>query len=292
MGGDGLPDMDLFWNGWDARAEAEYLKACINGYFGPAKDAKAVIAISGGLDSIVTAYLTTEALGGDRVLGVYLPENDCPNPVDERHARSAAYDLGIELLTYDMTPILSEITKQMPKLIERDGSGNYKHPNAYGNVKARLRTPIMARAVAQTQDVDARFIGTSDRSELLLGYYTKDGDNTGDVKPIQGLYKTQVRKLGRELGVDEEIIKKPSSANLVKGVTAEGEMGLRFEWADPALYHLFDCGFIELPESDMARRMERDAGIDDRIAKSVLKRYLSSQHKRDQPVSFPPFWAI
>jgi len=280
--------MDLFWKDWDARAEAEHLKENINHYFGPAKDAKAVIAISGGLDSVVTAYLTTEALGSDRVVGVYLPENDCPNPVDERHARSAAYDLGIELLTYDLTPILNEITKQMPKLVERDDSGNYRYPNAYGNVKARLRTPIMARAVAQTQDVDARFIGTSDQSELLLGYYTKDGDSTGDVKPIQNLYKTQVRKLGRELGVEEGVIKKPSSANLVKGVTAEDEMGMRYEWIDPTLYHLFDCGFIDLPEDDMIQRMEEEAGIDGRIAKSVLKRYISSQHKRDSPVAFPP----
>jgi len=179
----------------------------------------AVLGLSGGIDSAVTAALCRRALG-ENVLGLIMPcESD---PQDEQHAREFAQSIDLVTLTVRLEGAFHELLKVLP-----GGLGA-----ARANLKPRLR---MTALYHFANSLDYLVVGTGNRSELMVGYFTKYGDGGADMLPLGGLYKTQVRKLAAELGLPEWVIEKAPSAGLWEGQTDEEELGVEYEKLDLAL---------------------------------------------------------
>lgn len=220
-----------------------------------------VLGLSGGLDSSTAAYLCVKALGRRRVLGLLMPDGATP-PQDLADARLVARRLGIPHRLFDLSPLCERIFP----LLRGDR-------NARGNVKARLRMVLLYYA-ANSRNL--LVVGTSDRSELLMGYFTKYGDGGADLLPLGGLFKTQVRELARYLGVPEHIVSKPSSPGLWPGQTAEGELGVSYELLDSILHLRLDLG--RDPPS-----IQRELGVSRGLVERLLRRVEETEHKRKPP---------
>ena len=190
----------------------------------------AVIGLSGGIDSALTAYLAAEALGADKVLGLLLPEKGITSKEDIDDAMEVAKLLGIEHKTIDISKILTIFSSLIPDFDEKNLLAN-------GNLKARTRMCIL---YYHANLMHRMVVGTGNKTELLLGYFTKYGDGGVDIEPIGGLYKTQVRALSRYIGVPPRIIEKTPTAGLWHGQTDEGELGVTYEAADRILAMLVD----------------------------------------------------
>ena len=190
----------------------------------------AVIGLSGGIDSALTACLTVEALGSDKVLGLLLPEKGITTEQDIDDAMEVVKLLGIEHKTIDISKVLNSFSSAIH---------NFDKNNlvAYGNLKARTRMCIL---YYHANLMRRMVVGTGNKTELLLGYFTKYGDGGVDIEPIGGLYKTQVRALSRYVGVPDRIIEKAPTAGLWPGQTDEGELGITYEVADKLLTMLVD----------------------------------------------------
>ena len=187
---------------------------------------KAVIGLSGGLDSAVIAYLAKEALGAENVYGIILPSKTIGKE-DVEDAQEIIKTLGINLIEIDITLMVDSLLaslKDTNKIRE-------------GNVMARTR---MIALYDQAAKYKALVLGTSNKTELLLGYFTKYGDGGVDLEPLGDLYKTQVRQLAKDLRVPDGIIKKVPTAGLWPGQTDEGELGFTYEEVDKLLYHMLD----------------------------------------------------
>lgn len=187
-----------------------------------------VLGLSGGIDSATVAALAVKALGSSNVLALIMPEDNSTPREDHNDAMSFAKNLGIEHKIVNITRAADCVFSAVscPKSRVADG-----------NVKARLRM-IMLYYYANAQ---GRIVaGSGDRSELLIGYFTKYGDGGADILPIGGLFKTQVRELAKALGVPRSIVKKKSSPRLWNGQTAEGELGMNYEQVDLILHLLMD----------------------------------------------------
>jgi len=220
-----------------------------------------VLGMSGGLDSTVTAYLTAEALPNNRVLALIMPDYHTTPQGDVKDAEEVAKKLGVKRRLIDITPIHEAFLKHLKGELV-----------AEGNLRARIRMCILYYHA----NLERRLvIGTGDRSELLIGYFTKYGDGGVDILPLGGLYKTQVRELGRHLGVPNKIVEKRSSPRLWAGQTAEGELGLPYETIDPILHLLYDRG---LKPDEAAERIGDRQAVD-----RVLEMYRFSGHKRSTP---------
>jgi len=178
----------------------------VNGY---------VIGLSGGLDSAVAAALMSQK---GEVYGVLMPTKATPQR-DIEDAITLADQLGI---TYSIIPI-DEIVAKFP--------GSYD-PKVRGNIAARVRMTVLYTLANES---DLLVVGTSDKSEYELGFFTKWGDGAADIYPIIHLYKTEVRQLAKELGIPKSIIDKPSSPALIEGQTAEGEIGFSYDEIDSML---------------------------------------------------------
>jgi NAD+ synthase len=179
----------------------------------------AVIGLSGGLDSAVAMYMATEALGSSRVTAVFLPYGKL-NDTDRNFAKEAVEGAGVELREVGITSFVDSLP------LETEGM-------AKGNVQARARM-IVLYAMANREN--GLVVGTSNKTELLLGYFTKYGDGAADIYPLGDLYKTQLRSLAEELGIPRSIIDRPPSAGLFEGQTDEGELHLPYPILDQILY--------------------------------------------------------
>lgn len=184
--------------------------------------AKVVIGISGGIDSAVVAYLAVAALGAENVVGVRLPYRTSSADSLE-HAHLVTQALGIEERTVDISGAVDGYAA---------ASGIATTPQRLGNVMARMRMVALFDVGAA---LDAIPLGTGNKSERLLGYFTWHADDAPPVNPIGDLFKTQVRELATSLGVPAAIIAKPASADLVAGQTDEGDFGISYMRADPLL---------------------------------------------------------
>jgi NAD+ synthase len=187
---------------------------------------KVVLGLSGGLDSTVVAYLACRALGRRNVLALSLPYKSS-DPQALRDARKVVRTLAIRSKVIDITPMVDAYYRRFPD----------KDRVRKGNKLARERMSVLYDFSAREK---ALVIGTGNKTEILLGYSTIHGDGAYAFNPIGDLYKSQVRLLAKELGVPQEIIDKPPSADLWKGQTDEDELGATYEEMDRFLYYMVD----------------------------------------------------
>ncbi|MDD3454405.1 MAG: NAD+ synthase [Methanothermobacter sp.] len=199
-----------------------------------------VLGLSGGIDSTVTAYLCKEALGPDRVLGIIMPTGTT-SPIDVKHARMVAEILGIENETIQIGPLI----EPFKFLCYHRGTRL-----ARGNLKARMRMIIL---YYHSNSLNRLVAGTGNRTELLVGYFTKYGDGGVDILPIGCLYKGQVKLLAEKLGVPVEIIEKTPTAGLWYGQTDEEELGIKYPILDRILYLMVDRGLDDQSISEMIK---------------------------------------
>ena len=223
---------------------------------------KAVLNLSGGVDSSLSCFLTAEALGGENVLALLLPYRTSV-PESAEHARQVIGLTGVSSKTIDITPMVEPYFEQFQQMSDV----------RRGNVMARMRMIVLYDHSVQWEGLP---IGTSNKTELLLGYGTLFGDMASAVNPLGDLYKTQVRQMARAVGVPEAIIQKAPSADLWVGQTDEGELGFTYAEVDKLLYLLVDERYK--PEEAIA------AGFDPKFVETVVQRIRASQFKRMPPI--------
>lgn len=187
-----------------------------------------VIGLSGGLDSSVVAYLSVKAVGNDKVLGLVLP-SETTSYEDIKDAVTVSKELGIEYRVIS----IDELVKPFPQLCPECGKSDL----AKGNLKARIRMMIL---YYHSNSMNRLVAGTSNRTELFVGYFTKYGDGGVDILPIGDLYKTGVRQIANYLDIPQNIIKKAPAAGLLTGQTDEKELGIKYELLDKILYLMID----------------------------------------------------
>ena len=185
---------------------------------------RAVLGLSGGVDSAVSAYLAARALGPENVFAIRMPYS-LSSPESLAHAQLVADDLSISCETIEITAMVDGYLTTQP---DADAT-------RIGNVCARCRANIL---FDQSAKRGALPIGTGNKTERLFGYYTWHADDSPPINPLGDLYKTQVWQLAEALGVPKEIIHKPPTADLVKGQTDEGDIGISYRDADRILIHL------------------------------------------------------
>ncbi|MCL2135213.1 MAG: NAD+ synthase [Candidatus Bathyarchaeota archaeon] len=227
-----------------------------------------VLGLSGGIDSATTAALCSKAIGSQNVLALLLPEEETKKQEDINDAKDVAKQFNIETQTVDISPALERIYTTIPVYDQKDQI-------CKGNIKARTRMIFLYYYANKFNKI---VCGSSDKSETLMGYFTKWGDGAADIAPIMDLYKTQVRKLAINLGISERIALKPATPALWPNQSAEDEMGIKYETLDLILYGL---------ERFMAiNKIANQLNVDQSIVEAVKKRWLANEHKRQLPITF------
>jgi NAD+ synthase len=224
--------------------------------------ARAVVGLSGGIDSALSCVLAAEALGAQNVLAIRMPYRTS-SPESLEHAQLVIDVLGVPGDTVDITPMVEPLFERFPDIT----------PLRRGNAMARARMIVL---YDQSAAWNGLVVGTSNKTELLLGYGTLFGDMASAVNPLGDLYKTQVRQLAAAVGVPQPIIDKPPSADLWVGQTDEDEMGLTYEQVDRLLYLLVDERY-SLDEA-------AEAGFDRTYVERVWKMVRISSFKRRLPL--------
>jgi len=187
---------------------------------------RAVVGLSGGVDSALSCTLAAEALGKENVLAVRMPYATS-SPESLEHADLVIKLTGVQDVTLPITDAANELLNDIPE----------DQQVRRGNIMARMRMIVL---FDQSADFHGLVIGTGNKTELLLGYTTQFGDAASAINPLGDLYKTQVWQLAAEMGVPEVILEKAPSADLWIGQTDEGELGFTYEQVDRLLYLLVD----------------------------------------------------
>ncbi len=217
----------------------------------------AVIGLSGGVDSSLVAALAKEAFG-ERVIGVIMPCGSVDQ--DAEHAKELAGKFAIKTEIIDIEPAFEKLRQSLPP-----GEGI-----ATANLKPRLR---MATLYYYANLSNYLVLGTGNKTEEMIGYFTKYGDGGVDLLPIGGLHKSEVREMSRIVGVPESIIEKPPSAGLWPGQTDEDEIGMSYD---------------AIEETLRAIEKKETSGIDPSRLEKVKKMIEKSEHKRQMPETFNP----
>jgi len=222
---------------------------------------RVVLGLSGGIDSAAVAALAAEAMGRENVTALFMPYTSS-SPESREHARLIGRTFGLAVEEVD-------ITAQVDAYFARAGEVDKVRR---GNKMARERKSIEY----DRSWPDGLVLGTSNKTELLLGYGTRYGDMACDLNPVGDLYKTQLRELAVLLGVPDVVVKKPPTADLWVGQTDESELGFTYAQADLILYHLVD------------RRLRPDAlvaaGFDASLVRGIRERMRKSHYKRVMPL--------
>ena len=222
---------------------------------------RAVVGVSGGVDSALTCFLSAEALGPENVLAIFMPY-ETTSAESRGHAALVIEASGAREQTVDITAIATPVFDRFPEMdkIRR------------GNVMARMRMIVL---YDQSAAFNGLVIGTGNKTESLLGYTTLYGDSACAINPLGDLYKTQILQLARAVGVPEPIVSKPPSADLWEGQTDEHELGFTYDEVDRLLLLLNDQGFSE--------QTCVDAGFDEKFVRKVVERMRRNEFKRIQP---------
>jgi len=223
---------------------------------------KVVLGLSGGVDSSLVATLAAEALGASNVRALIMPYRGS-DPKSRRDALQVAGQLGIDYLEVDISP-------QIDAYFSRFADADQKRR---GNKMARERMSIL---YDQSWAWRALVLGTSNKTELLLGYGTIYGDLASAINPLGDLYKTQVWQLADVVGVPTDIVKKAPSADLWAGQTDEVELGFQYRVVDQLLYHLIDRRYTVAEVEQL--------GFQRAFIEDVLRRVRDNQYKRRLPV--------
>ena len=226
-----------------------------------------VIGLSGGVDSNTIAALSSRALGGEHVLGLMLPEKETYNIKDIDDAKFVAEKFNVKTQICDITPALEGFYKTIPVF-------DMANKLCKGNIKARTRMTYLYYYANKFNRV---VCGSSDKSETMMGYFTKWGDGAADISPIMDLYKTQVRKLAAHLGIPTELAAKPSTPALWPNQLAETELGIKYETLDLILYGLERF----IPTKEIATQLN----IETATVTKVKSRWLATEHKRRMPLT-------
>jgi NAD+ synthase len=226
-----------------------------------------VLGVSGGLDSSTTAAIASLSLGSEKVLGISMPEAETHSVRHLEHVALLARRFGFHLQTLDISPTLRVCFKTLPIYQETDKLSR-------GNLKARVR---MVYLYYYANNLDRLVCGSSDKSETMMGYFTKWGDVAADISPLMDLYKTQVEQLALHIGVPKEIVDKPPTPALWPGQLAEEELGVKYDTLDLILYGL---------EHFMApEKIARQLNLTTEFVKSIRQRWLDAEHKRRLPLT-------
>ncbi|MGD0003317.1 MAG: NAD+ synthase [Anaerolineaceae bacterium] len=222
---------------------------------------RAVINLSGGIDSALSCVLAAEALGPKNVLAIRLPyKTSLPDSL--QHAQLVIDATGVQSVTIPITEMVDPLIERFPDM----------NSMRKGNIMARMRMIVL---YDQSVVFNGLAVGTGNKTEILLGYTTLYGDSACAINPIGDLYKTQVRQISRAMGVPEVIIDKAPTADLWTGQTDEGELGYTYAEVDQLLYLLVDQRYT--PEECI------DAGYGEPFVHSVVERVRRNQFKRILP---------
>lgn len=222
---------------------------------------RALLGVSGGIDSAVSLYLSAKALGPENVLAIRMPYKTSPAHTLE-DAQAMIDDLGVQTMTIEITSMVDPLIDQFEDMTKIRA----------GNIMARMRMIVL---FDQSVAFNGLVMGTSNKTELLLGYSTIFGDSAAALQPIGDLYKTQVRQLARHLGVPEQVIAKAPSADLWQGQTDEGELGFTYADVDELLTMLVDQRYH--PEACI------EEGFDRAFVEEVVRRIRQNHFKRVMP---------
>ena len=224
---------------------------------------RVVLGLSGGIDSSVAAVLCKEAVGEKNVLCLFMPDDVTPSD-DRKHQEILLKKFDLQSKTIDIGAIVQQIQKAC-----------FENPGkiSFSNIKARTRMILLYSYANETNSL---VCGTSNKSEMLIGYFTKYGDGGNDFQPLGDLYKTQIFQLARYLKIPKPLISKPPSAGLWRGQTDEKELGMSYEKLDKILYGLEQ----RLDVDEIQQIVDVKKSDVDRIRQMIKK----SQHKRRTPL--------
>jgi NAD+ synthase len=221
----------------------------------------AIVGLSGGIDSAVSCALAADALGPENVLAVRMPyRTSSPDSLED--AEETAACLRVQIQTIEITAMVEPLIEREPQLSKV----------RQGNLMARARMIVL---YDQSEAFHGLVMGTSNKTEILLGYTTMWGDMASAINPVGDLYKTQLRQLAADLQIPKSVINKPPSADLWAGQTDEAELGLTYAEVDRLLYLLVDQRYT--PEDCV------EAGFDKAYVANVITRVRRNQFKRMMP---------
>ncbi|MEX6518637.1 NAD+ synthase [Fusobacterium animalis] len=223
---------------------------------------KAVLGLSGGIDSALVAYLLRDALGKENILAIMMPYKSS-NPDSLNHAKLVIEDLKINSKTIEITDMIDAYFKN-----EKEATSL-----RMGNKMARERMSIL---FDYSSKENALVVGTSNKTEIYLGYSTQFGDSACALNPIGDLYKTNIWDLSRYLKIPNELIEKKPSADLWEGQTDEQEMGLTYKEADQVLYRM-------LEENKTVEEVLAE-GFNKNLVDNIVRRMNRSEYKRRMPL--------
>jgi len=223
---------------------------------------KAVLGLSGGIDSALVAYLLRDALGKENILAIMMPYKSS-NPDSLNHAKLVIEDLKINSKTIEITDMIDAYFKN-----EKEASSL-----RMGNKMARERMSIL---FDYSSKENALVVGTSNKTEIYLGYSTQFGDSAYALNPIGDLYKTNIWDLSRYLKIPNELIEKKPSADLWEGQTDEQEMGLTYKEADQVLYRMLEEN--KTVEEVLGEGFNKD------LVDNIVRRMNRSEYKRRMPL--------
>jgi len=272
--------VDLQLSDEELAAVHEHVVAFIRERAEAAGTDRAVLGLSGGIDSTLTAYLAAEALGPENVHGLVMPSetNDATNMSD---AERVAEELGIVYDVIEIEPIAEAFLEPLPGADPGDRIETDPLRTAVGNLRVRIRA-VCDYFVANHEG--GLVLGTGNRTEALVGYFTKYGDGAVDCHPIGILYKQQVRQLARHVGVPEDMVTKTPTAGLWAGQTDEDELGIDYDTLDAVLALSVDGPF---PPSAAVRLVD---GVTVEQVEWIHDLHDRSEHKRNVPPAPEPLW--